>query len=76
MHFAEKFECPNKEDHVFFQLDERLKLETEFDTLLLGSLKNDKIFKSKRYGQGFLEYGDGFKDSTGFLDNKYLNDGR
>ena len=68
MHFAEKFECPNKKDYVFFQLDERLKLQNEHDTLLLGSLKNEKISKSKRYGQGFLEEDDGYMG--------YLNNGR
>ena len=76
MHFAEKFECPNKEDYVYFQLDKKLELQNEMDTLLLGSLKDDRIFKSKKYGQGFLAKDDGFKDSTGFLNNTYLNDGR
>ena len=64
MFFAEKFQCPNKEDHVYFRFGEKLELQHEFDTLLVGSLENGKILKSKRYGQGFLEYGDDFKGET------------
>ena len=60
MFFAEKFQCPNKEDHVYFRFGEKLELQHEFDTLLVGSLENGRILKSKRYGQGFLEYGDDF----------------
>lgn len=58
--FAEKFQCPNEEDHVYFRFDGRLEMQTEFDTLLLGSLEDGKVAKSKRYGQGFLNYDDGF----------------
>ena len=58
--FAEKFQCPNKEDYVYFRFGDKLELQHEFDTLLVGSLENGKILKSKRYGQGFLEYGDDF----------------
>ena len=35
-------------------------MQSEFDTLLLGTLENGKVSKSKRYGQGFLNYDDGF----------------
>ena len=70
MHYAEKFQCPNTDDYVYFRFDGRLEIEFEFDTLLLGSLdENGKISKSKRYGQGFLaEYIDPFMG--------YPNDGR
>ena len=70
MHYAEKFQCPNKDDYVYFRFDGRLEIEFEFDSLLLGSLdENGKISKSKRYGQGFLaEYIDPFMG--------YPNDGR
>ena len=67
MFVAEKFQCPNKEDYVYFRFGEKLELQHEFDTLLVGSLENGKILNSKRYGQGFLEYGDHFMG--------YLNDG-
>ena len=43
-------------------------MQNEFDTLLLGSLENGKVLKSKRYGQGFLDSDDGFMG--------VLNDGR
>ena len=43
-------------------------MQNEFDTLLLGSLENGKVSKSKRYGQGFLDVDDGFMG--------VLNDGR
>ena len=66
--FAEKFQCPNEDDHVYFRIDGRLELQVEFDTLLLGSLENGKVSKSKRYGQGFLAYKDGFMG--------IMNDGR
>ena len=65
---AEKFQCPNEEDHVYFRVDGRLELQVEFDTLLLGSLENGKVSKSKRYGQGFLAYEDAFMG--------LMNDGR
>ena len=70
MHYAENFQCTNKDDYVYFRFDGRLEIESEFDTLLLGSLdENGKISKSKRYGQGFLEeYTDLFMG--------YPNDGR
>ena len=58
--FAEKFQCPNEEDHVYFRFDGRLEIQSEFDTLLLGSLENRKVSKPKRYGQGFLNFDDGF----------------
>lgn len=66
--FAEKFQCQNEEDHVYFRFDGRLEMQNEFDTLLLGSLENGKVSKSKRYGQGFLDFDDGFMG--------VLNDGR
>ena len=64
MFAAEKFQCPNKEDYVYFRFGEKLELQNEFDTLLIGSLENGKVLNSKRYGQGFLEYGDGFMGIT------------
>ena len=70
MFYAEKFQCPNKDDYVYFQLGEKLELQHEFDTLLIGSLENGKILNSKRYGQGFLEYGDGFMGFTN--DKRYM----
>ena len=67
MHFAEKFQCPNEDDIVYFRID-KLQLQHEFDTLLIGSLENGKVSRSKRYGQGHLEFNDGFMG--------YPNDGR
>ena len=61
MHFAEKFQCPNDEDYVYFQISE-LQLQSEYDTLLVGSLENDRLSKSKRYGQGFIEKNDGYEN--------------
>ena len=59
-HFAEKFQCPNEEDYVYFRID-KLEIQHEFDTLLIGTLdQNGRVSKSKRYGQGFLELYDGF----------------
>ena len=69
MFAAEKFQCPNKEDYVYFRFGEKLELQHEFDTLLIGSLENGKILNSKRYGQGFFGYGDHFM-------GQFLNDER
>ena len=60
MHFAEKFQCPNDDDYVYFQIVGEMELQHEFDTLLLGSLQNGRVSKSKRYGQGFIEKYDGY----------------
>ena len=70
MFAAEKFQCPNKEDYVYFRFGEKLELQHEFDTLLIGSLENGKILNSKRYGQGFLGYGDHFMGL--FNDGRYV----
>ena len=59
MHFAEKFQCPNDGDYVYFQITD-LQLQNEFDTLLVGSLENGRVTKPKRYGQGFIEQNDGY----------------
>ena len=67
MHFAEKFQCPNEDDYVYFRID-KLEIQHEFDTLLLGSLENGKVSKPKRYGQGLLAFEDGFMGM--------INDGR
>ena len=72
MFVAEKFECPNKEDYVYFRFGEKFELQHEFDTLLIGSLENGKILNSKRYGQGFLENGDYFGPMGLFNDGKYV----
>ena len=69
MFVAEKFQCPNKEDYVYFRFGEKLELQNEFDTLLVGSLENGKILNPKRYGQGFFGYGDHFM-------GQFLNDER
>ena len=67
MHLAEKFQCPNEDDYVYFQISD-LQIQNEFDTLLVGSLENGRISKPKRYGQGFIEEFDGYM--------WMLNDGR
>ena len=72
MFAAEKFRCPNKEDYVYFRFGGKLELQNEFDTLLIGSLENGKILNSKRYGQGFLGYGDHFGPMDFLNDGKYV----
>ena len=46
---------------MYFRINEKLELEQEFDTLVVGSLsENGTISKVKRYGQGYIEENDSF----------------
>ena len=60
---AQTFECSNDDEYVYFRFNKKLEVENEFDTIIVGSSKNGKIVESKRYGQGFLEENDFYKNN-------------